>query len=238
MCNKDFVSTVFSRTLQLAYSENSSSIAQASWRAKRPRFPIFTRIISFRALKYKVGALPWQNCRVKRAWHRLWGITIGGWVRYAYSAVQGPPCARKLAPFVHPRPIQAHHGLFHSIVNASGFSFFFFFVFFSPLLSQIHAHALNYHHWIFDEAHPRKFDIEVLLVRSICIVIDCASNCCKTQTLELKNFPAILGISIKCERIYGCRNLIWIEMIKKVNKSYIGEMNKLLLFIDVSNYYL
>jgi len=132
----------------LAYSKNSSSIAQTSWhdgrRTKRPRFPIFTRIISFRALKYKVVALPWQNCRVKRAWHRLWGITIGGRVWYAYSAVQGPSCARNLAPFVHPQPIRAHRGF--STWSSTR-------LFFSLRFTL----ALNYRHWIFNEAYWFRF---------------------------------------------------------------------------------
>lgn len=50
------------------------------------RLAVFTRIISFRALKYKVGALPWQNCRrVKSTWHHSWGIAIGTRACYAYS---------------------------------------------------------------------------------------------------------------------------------------------------------
>lgn len=188
MSNKDFVNTLFENTT-LAYSENSSSIARASWRAERPRFPIFTRIISFCALKYKVGALPWQNCRVKRAWHRLWGITIGGRVRYAYSAVQGPPCARKLAPFVHPRPIQARHGFStRSSTRRSFLSFFF------PLRFT-HIRTLNYRHWIFDEAHPRKFDIEFRSCAQFALSSTVRRAVAK-EILELRNFIAILKFSI------------------------------------------
>lgn len=185
MGNEDF-NALFENTT-LAYSENSSSIAQASWCAERPHFPIFTRIISFCALKYKVGALPWQNCRVKRAWHRLWGITIGGRVRYAYSVVQGPPCARKLAPFVHPRPIQARHGFStRSSTRRSFLSLFFFFFF-----SDSHIRTLNYRHWIFDDAHPRKFDIES---RSFAQFV--LSSTVAKEILELKNLTAILESSI------------------------------------------
>lgn len=189
MSNKDFANTLFENAT-LAYSENSPSIARASWRAERPRFPIFTRIISFRALKYKVGALPWQNCRVKRAWHRLWGITIGGQVRYAYSAVQGPPCARKLAPFVHPRPIQARHGFStRSSTRRSFLSFFF------P--SQIHTHT----HAELSPLNIRRGASSeiwhwVLLVRSIRIVIDCASSCCERNIRIEKPHSAVLDSSI------------------------------------------
>lgn len=138
----------------------------------RPHFPIFTRIISFRALKYKVGALPWQNCRVKRAWHRLWGITIGGRVRYAYSAVQGPPCARKLAPFVHPRPIRARRGF----STRSSTCLFFFSGF---------TLALNYRHWIFDETVTRLFDIEFRSYAQFALS-STAGWVVEMRTLELK----------------------------------------------------
>lgn len=161
---------------------------------KRPRFPIFTRIISFRALKYKVVALPWQNCRVKRAWHRLWGITIGGRVRYAYSAVQGPPCAHNLAPFVHSQPIRTRRRF-----STRSSTHLFFPHRFMP--------ALNYRHWIFDEAHPRKFDIEFCsYARSALLSI--TPSCEETRILELKK-------NLRIDRIFVLRkfrfNAEWVS---------------------------